>query len=86
MQKVISQTGKFIFFFICAHSKKKVIATSVASTQGLSLQHKQMDEIMEEYRDIISSPTEVPMHCQVKHPIDIIPGAPFIMDQSIITH
>jgi hypothetical protein len=30
--KVISQIRKFIFFVICAHSKKKVIATSVAST------------------------------------------------------
>jgi hypothetical protein len=36
--KVISQTGKLIFFVICAHSKQKVIATFVASTQHLSLQ------------------------------------------------
>jgi hypothetical protein len=35
--KVISQNGKFIFFVIHAHSKQKVIATSVASTQHLSL-------------------------------------------------
>lgn len=31
---------------------------------------------MEEYRDILSSPTEVPTHYQVKHPIDITPDAP----------
>jgi hypothetical protein len=30
--KVISQTEKFVFFVIHAHSKKKVVATSVAST------------------------------------------------------
>jgi hypothetical protein len=36
--KVISQTGKFVFFMIHAHSKQKVVATSVASTQSLSLQ------------------------------------------------
>jgi hypothetical protein len=35
--KVISQTEKFVFFVICAHSKQKVIATSMASTQRLSL-------------------------------------------------
>jgi hypothetical protein len=35
--KVISQTRKFVFFVIHAHSKKKVIATSVASTQRLFL-------------------------------------------------
>jgi hypothetical protein len=75
--KVISQTRKFIFFVIHAHSKKKVTATSMTSTQSLSLQQKQVDRIMEEYRDIFSSPTRVPMHCQVKHPIDLTPGAPF---------
>jgi hypothetical protein len=31
---------------------------------------------VEEYKDIFSSPTRVPMHFQVKHPIDITPGAP----------
>jgi hypothetical protein len=36
--KVISQTGKFIFFVIHSHSKKKVSSTSMASTQILSLQ------------------------------------------------
>jgi hypothetical protein len=31
---------------------------------------------MEEYRDIFSSPLRVPMHCKVKHPIDLTPDAP----------
>ena len=31
---------------------------------------------MEEYRDIFTSPTGVPLHCQVKHPIDLTLGAP----------
>jgi hypothetical protein len=74
--KVISQTEKFVFFVIRAHSKQKVIATSVASTQSLSLQQKQVDGIMEEYRDIFSSPTGVSTHFQVKHPIDLTPDAP----------
>jgi hypothetical protein len=74
--KVISQTGKFIFFVICAHSKQKVATTSMDSTQSLSLQQKQVDGIVEEYRDIFSSPIGVPTHCQVKHPIDLTPGAP----------
>jgi hypothetical protein len=56
--------------------KQKVVATSVASTQNLSLQQKQVDEIMEEYKDIFSSPIGVPMHCKIKHPIDLTPGAP----------
>jgi hypothetical protein len=74
--KVISQTVKFVFFVICDHSKKKVIATSMASTQSLSLQQKQVDRIMEEYRDIFSSPTRVLKHYQVKNPIDLTLDAP----------
>jgi hypothetical protein len=31
---------------------------------------------MEEYSDIFSSPTKVPLQCQVKHPIDMTPDAP----------
>jgi hypothetical protein len=31
---------------------------------------------VEEYSDILSSPTEVPLHCQVKNPIDLTPDAP----------
>jgi hypothetical protein len=74
--KVISKTDEFIFFVIHDHSKQKVTATSMASTQSLSLYQKQVDKIVEEYRDIFSSPAGVPSHCQVKHPIDLIPGAP----------
>ena len=35
----------------------------------------QMDKVVEEYQDIFTSPTGVPLHCQVKHPIDLTPGA-----------
>ena len=34
-----------------------------------------MDKVVEEYGDIFTSPTVVPLHCQVKHPIDLTPGA-----------
>eukprot|EP00253_Pinus_taeda_P035005 PITA_35005 len=30
---------------------------------------------MEEYKDIFTSPAGVPLHCQVKHSIDLTPGA-----------
>jgi hypothetical protein len=35
-----------------------------------------VDEIMEEYKDIFTSPTGVPTHYQVKHPIDLTPDTP----------
>jgi hypothetical protein len=75
-RKVISQTEKFVFFLIRSQSKRKIAATSRASTDDLSTQHKQVDNVVEEYSNIFSSPTGVPLHCQVKHPIDLTPGAP----------
>jgi hypothetical protein len=75
--KVISQTDKFVFIVISYHSKQKVVAKSVASTQSLYLQQKQVERIVEEYTDIFSSPTRVPTHCQVKHPIDLTHDVPF---------
>jgi len=33
-----------------------------------------MDTIVEEYKEIFASPTGVPLHCQVKHSIDMTPG------------
>jgi hypothetical protein len=56
-RKVISQTGKFVFFMIHSQSEQKVTTTSMASAQGLSMQQKQVDKVMEEYKDIFSSPT-----------------------------
>jgi hypothetical protein len=35
-----------------------------------------MDKVVEEYEDIFTSPVGVPLHYQVKHPIDLTPGAP----------
>jgi hypothetical protein len=74
--KIISQTRKFVFLMIHPQGKKKVVATSMASRQGSSTQQQQMDKVMEEYRDIFTSPTGVPLHCQVKHSIDLTPGTP----------
>ena len=31
---------------------------------------------MEAYKDIFTTPVGVPVHCQVKNSIDLIPGAP----------
>ena len=35
-----------------------------------------MDKVVEEYGDIFTSPIGVPLHYQVKHPIDLTLGAP----------
>jgi hypothetical protein len=48
---------------IHTQSEWKVVTTSMASMIGLSTQQKKVDKIVEEYKDIFSSPTEVPLHC-----------------------
>jgi hypothetical protein len=48
----------------------------MTSRQGPDAQKKQMDKVVEEYEDILTSPVGVPLHCQVKHPIDLTPSAP----------
>ena len=35
-----------------------------------------MEKFVEKYREILSSPTEVPIHYQVKHSIDLTLGTP----------
>jgi hypothetical protein len=73
-KKVISQTEKFVFFVIFSQSERKIIATARASMTDLSTQHKKLDKVVEEYSDIFSSHTEVPLDYQVKYPIDLTPN------------
>ena len=61
---------------IHSQNKQKITATSRVSAADLSTQQKQVDKFMEEYPYIFSSPVGVPLHCQVKHPIDLTPDAP----------
>eukprot|EP00253_Pinus_taeda_P004699 PITA_04699 len=72
--KLISKTGKFVFLMIRPQRKKKTVATT--SRQGPSARQLQMDKVMEEYKEIFTSPAGVPLHCQVKHSIDLTLSAP----------
>jgi hypothetical protein len=53
--------------------------TSRVSVADLSTQNNQVDKVMEEYSNIFSSPTRVPLHCQVKNPINLTLGTPLPM-------
>jgi hypothetical protein len=44
-----------------------------------------VDKLVEEYRDLFASLVGVPLHCQVKHPIDLIPDA-FLPNGPIYRH
>ena len=49
---------------------------AMTSRQGPFAWKQQMEKVMDEYKDIFTSPTGVPLHCQVKHSIDMTPGVP----------
>jgi hypothetical protein len=68
--------GNFVFFMILSQNEQNIAATSRVSTIILSTQKNQVDKFMEAYSDILSSSIEVPLHYQVKHPIDMNPDAP----------
>jgi len=72
--KIISKAKKIVFLMIHPQGKRKVVATT--SIQGSSAQQQQMYKVVEEHRDIFTSPTRVPLHCQVKHSIDLTSGVP----------
>eukprot|EP00253_Pinus_taeda_P006356 PITA_06356 len=71
--KIIFKTRKFVFLTICPQGKKKTVAA--ASKWGPSARQLQIDKIVEEYEDIFTSQAGVPLHCQVKHSIDLTLGA-----------
>jgi hypothetical protein len=58
------------------HPQGKWKTMAMNSRQGPTARKKQMDKVIEEYEDIFTYPTGVPLHCQVNHPIDLNPGAP----------
>jgi hypothetical protein len=62
-RKVISKMGKFVFFMIHSQNKRNITTTSRVFVSNLSTHQKQVDKVVEEYSDIFSSPTEVPLHC-----------------------
>jgi hypothetical protein len=76
-RNVIYHMGKFVFFMTLSQNERKIKATSRVFLTDLSREKKKVDKVMEEYSDIFSSTTTVPLHYQVKHPIDVMPNTPF---------
>ena len=59
-----------------SQSEKNLVTTTTTSTWGLVTQQKQVDEVVEEYKDIFTSLIGVPLYFHVKHSVNLIPGAP----------
>ena len=75
-RKLISKIKNFFFLMICPQGKK-----ATTSRQHFSEWQQQMDKVVEEYGEIYTSTTGVPLHYQVKHSIDLTPGAPLPNEQ-----
>ena len=71
--KFISKIDKFVFLVICPQGKRNIVA--MTSRQGSFIRQQKTDKVVEEYGDIFTSSIGVPLHCQIKHPIDLTPGA-----------
>lgn len=65
--KIIQKTGKIVLFLIHSQSKQKIMAPRNSSF----MQQNKVYKVMEEYMDIFPSLIGVPLHCQVKHSIDL---------------
>ena len=84
-KKVISHIGKFVFFVIHYQSERKVATKFMNSMIYLSTQQKKVDKVVEEYKDIFSSPTWVPLHYQVKNSINLTPDTP-LLNGTVYSH
>ena len=56
------------------HSRNTV-ATSQLTEQHNSQQQQQVNKIIEEYQNIFQAPYELPLHCQLKHSIELVPSS-----------
>jgi hypothetical protein len=50
-RKVISQIGRFVFFFIHSQSERKIATTSISFTTNLSTLQNQVEKVMAYYKD-----------------------------------
>ena len=58
--------------------ERKITTSSTASKQNPYMQQKHVDNIVEAYKDIFTTPIRVPVHFQVNHYIYLIYGVPLL--------
>jgi hypothetical protein len=73
-RKVISHTAKFSLFTIWSEGEQKDTATTAASPKTF-LSNRKINKIVEEHKNILTSPTGVPPH----YPINKVITNPFIL-------
>ena len=74
-KKFINHAQKFALIMIKPQHSRKTATTSRLIDQRSSRQQQHIDKILEEYQNIFQAPDGVPLHCQVKHSIELVPGS-----------
>ena len=73
--KLINHAQKFALIMIKPQHSRETTAMSRLTNQCVSWQQLQIDHILKEYQNIFQEPNGVPLHCQVKHSIELVPGS-----------
>ena len=74
-KKLFNHAQKFALTMIRPQHSRNTPATSRLTKQHSSQQQQQIDNILEEYHNIFQAPDGVPLHCQVKHSIELVLGS-----------
>ena len=74
-KNLINHAQKFTLIMINPRHSRKTATTIQLTHQHSSRQHQQIDNILEEYWNVFQEPNRVPLHCQVKHSIEIVPSS-----------
>ena len=74
-KKLINHTQKFTLIMKKPQHSRKNIGMSLLTNQYISWQEQQIDNILEEYQNVFQELNAVPLHCQVKHSIELVPDS-----------
>ena len=74
MKKLINHAQKFALIMIKPQNSRKTTTTIRLTDQRSFQQQQQIDNILKEYQNIFQAPDGVPLHCQVKHFIELVLG------------
>ena len=74
-KKLINHAQKFALIMIKPQHSRKNATISRLTDQCSCRQQQHIDNILVEYRNVFQVPNGVPLHFQVKHSIELVPGS-----------
>ena len=74
-KKLINHAQKFTLIMIKPQHSRKSVAMSRLTDQQSSWKQQHIHNILGEYQNIFQATSGVPLHCQVKHSIELVPSS-----------